>query len=138
MKTNFKKLLATKHMLNWLSNHPFDEIIATLSQLFIQQSASTKMLDFEITSEPEWLTGAKKTADKTKIIVVRCGLAVACHFTLQDNNGTYNLNGILTWVGVNLDENPKTNMWMDLDGTLAHFGKNGLLNERIYELENIA
>ena len=136
MNKDFKKLRKTEHMLKWFSNNPFEEIISTITYMFIKQSPSTKMLNFEIVNEPEWLSGGKETEDN-KMIIVRSGMAVACNFTLQDNNGTYSLKGILTWVGVNLDTNPKTNMWMDLDGNIEDFGKNGLLKSRIYELDNL-
>lgn len=136
MKTNFEKLIETKHMLEWFSEEPFEEITSTIEQMFMQQAPSTKMLSFEITSEPQWLTGGKKSEDEGKVILVRCGLAVACNFTLQNNNDSYNMNGIFTWVAANLDSNPITNMWMDLDGTMEEFGQDGFLKERIYELDN--
>ncbi|WP_294675195.1 hypothetical protein [uncultured Fluviicola sp.] len=134
MKTNFEKLEETKHMLEWFSDSPFEEITSTLERMFRQQSASTVMLSFEITSEPHWLTGGRKT-DDNKMILVRCGLAVACDFTLKDDNGVYDLNGVFTWVGAGLDSQPVTRMWMDLDGTLDEFGKDGILRERIFELD---
>lgn len=134
MKTNFEKLEETKHMLEWFSDSPFEEITSTLERMFRQQSASTVMLSFEITSEPHWLTGGRKT-DDNKMILVRCGLAVACDFTLKDDNGVYDLNGVFSWVGAGLDSEPVTRMWMDLDGTLDEFGKDGILRERIFELD---
>lgn len=134
MKTNFEKLEETKHMLDWFSDSPFEEITSTLERMFRQQSASTVMLSFEITSEPHWLTGGRKT-DDNKMILVRCGLAVACDFTLKDDNGVYDLNGVFSWVGAGLDSEPVTRMWMDLDGTLDEFGKDGILRERIFELD---
>lgn len=57
------------------------------------------------------------------------------NFTLQNNDDTYHLSGVFTWVGTNLDSNPITKKWMDLDGTLEEFGQEGLLRERIYELD---
>lgn len=136
MKTNFEKLEETKHMLEWLSDNPFEEITTTTENLFIRQSPSTKMLAFEVTSEPQWLTGGrKKEEDETKMILVRCGMAVACDFTLQDDNGTYDLTGVFTWVGASLDTQPQTRIWMDLDGTLDEFGSEGALRERIFELD---
>ncbi len=122
-------------MLEWFSDNPFEDLITILTRMFVRHSPSTKIIDFEITNEPEWLTGGRKIEDDNKVIVTRSGMAVACDLTLQDNNGTYKLNGIFTWVGVNLDTNPITNMWMDLDGSMEEFGKDGLLNERIYGLE---
>ena len=137
MNTDFEKLLKTKHMFEWLSNEPFEMITSTIEQMYIEQSPTTKMLEFKTTSEPEWLTGGRKTEDDNDVILVRTGVSVACDFTLQDNSGVYNLSGILTWVGTNLDAKPKTRMWMDLDGTLSEFGMNGLLDDRIYELDNV-
>lgn len=134
MITNFEKLEETKHMMDWFSDSPFEEITSTLERMFRQQSASTQMLSFEITSDPHWLTGGRKTEDE-KMILVRCGLAVACDFTLKDDNGVYDLNGVFTWVGAGLDGEPVTRMWMDLDGTLEEFGKDGILRERIFELD---
>jgi hypothetical protein len=43
------------------------------------------MLDFAITSDPDWLTGGRKT-DDGKVVLVKSGVAVACSFTLQDDN----------------------------------------------------
>ncbi len=136
MKTNFEKLIATKHMLEWFSDKPFEEITATIEQMFIKQAPATKMLSFEIASDPQWLTGGRKSENNDKVILVRSGLAVACNFTLQNNDDIYDLTGIFTWVGTNLDSNPITKKWMDLDGTLEEFGQNGLLKERIYELDS--
>ncbi|WP_343632706.1 hypothetical protein [Fluviicola sp.] len=135
MKTNFEKLEETKHMLEWFSGNPYEEITGTLENMFKKQSAGTQMLSFEVTSEPQWLTGGRKTDDETKVILVRCGMAVACDFTLKDDNGVYDLNGIFTWVGVNLDNEPATRIWMDLDGTLDEFGSEGALRERVFEMD---
>ena len=49
---NFDKLMETKHILQWFSNEPFKEIAVKVEQMFIQQSSSTKLLDFVVTSEP--------------------------------------------------------------------------------------
>jgi hypothetical protein len=136
MNTNFEKLIETKHMLDWFSNEPFDEITSTIEEMFNKQSPGTKMLSFEVTSQPQWLTGGRKSDNDGSIILVRSGLACACKFTLQDHNECYHLNGILTWVGTNLDSEPITNMWLDLDGTLEEFGQKGMLKVRIYELDS--
>ncbi len=134
MKTDFDKLQATKHMLAWLSNSPFEEMIATITDMFAKQSPNTKMLSFEITDNPDWLTGGTQTSDN-RMTVTRCAMAVLCEFTLQNDDGVYPLKGVFSWVGVNLDSKPKTKMWMDLDGTIEEFGGTGLLQQRIYELQ---
>lgn len=135
MQVNFEKLIETKHMLEWLSDQPFEEITSSIEGMFIKQAPQTKMLSFEITSDPQWLTGGRKSDNNDKMILVRCGIAVTCNFVLQNNDDVYNMNGIFTWVGAHLDTNPTTKMWMDLDGTLEEFGQEGLLRERIYELD---
>ena len=136
MKTNFEKLIATKHMLEWFSDEPFEVITSTVERKFIEQVPTTKMLSFEVTSNPQWLTGGKKSENNDTVILVRCGLAVTCNFTLQNNNDIYDLQAVFTWVGTNLDSNPITNIWIDLDGTLDEFGQDGMLKERIYELDS--
>lgn len=135
METNFNKLEQTQHMLKWFSEQPFQDIVDSVENMFIQQSATTRLIRFEIMSEPEWLTGGKQSEASNKIIVVRCGLAVSCDFTLQDDSGRYDLNGIFTWVATHLDQKPITQMWMDLNGTMQTLGKDGLLAKRIYELD---
>lgn len=136
MKTNFEKLEETKHMLEWFSEKPFEEIPSTIEKIFNEQAPNTKMLSFEITDEPQWLTGGRKGENEDEVILVRSGLAVPCTFILQNNHETFSLKGIFTWVGANLDSEPITNMWMDLDGTLEEFGQNGLLKVRLYELDS--
>ena len=59
MQTDFSKLANTKHMLAWLSDDPFNEITETIERIFIEQSPSTKLLSFEVLSEPEWLTAGR-------------------------------------------------------------------------------
>ncbi|MBC9812370.1 hypothetical protein H9Y05_07775 [Crocinitomicaceae bacterium CZZ-1] len=135
MKVNFEKLIDTKHMLEWFSDEPFEEITATIEAMFIKQAPDTKMLRFEVTSSPQWLTGGRKSEHTDKMILLRSGLAVTCNFTLQNNDDIYDLTGVFTWVGTNLDSDPRTKIWMDLDGTLEEFGQEGLLKERIYALD---
>ena len=60
-------------------------------------------------------------------------MAFDCDFILQDSNDTYDLNGIFTWMGVDLDTNPKFKRWVDLNGDLNDFGADELLKERIHE-----
>ena len=50
VKTNFDKLQETKHMLEWFSDSPFEEITSTLERMFIQQSAS---IDSELAVKQE-------------------------------------------------------------------------------------
>jgi hypothetical protein len=132
MKSNFKKLDHTKHMLEWFSTEPYAEILESVEQMYIKQEASTKLLAFNVVSEAQWLTGARKSEDTDKVILVRAGVAFLSEFTLKDNNGTYHLKGVFTWVARGLDAEAKQQKWMELDGTLEEFGSKGILNDRIY------
>ncbi len=134
VKTNFKKLKKTKHMLKLFSDNPFDEIISFITDTFTKKFPNSKITHIEIINEPQWLSGGNKT-EKNKVILVRSGMAVDFNITLKDDKNSNNLKGVFTWVGVNLNIKPRTNMWIDLDGNLEKFGKDGLLKTRIYELD---
>lgn len=133
MKSNLEKLDNTKHMFKWFSKEPYQEMLQIVEEMFKEQVPSAKMLNFSVVSDPQWLSGGKKSdEDDNHVIIVRAGVAFESEFTLKDNNGIYNLKGIFTWVATSLDSESKQRQWMDLDGTLDEFGSNGLLNERIY------
>lgn len=53
MKTDFEKLLESKHMLEFLSPNPFEEILSSVTNMFIQQSPSVQLLQFKITGDPD-------------------------------------------------------------------------------------
>ena len=135
MLSDFTRLDDSKNMLEWFSENPYQDILDSVEDMFVQQSASTQLLEFKISSEPEWLTGGRSSEDPNKIILVRSGFAAHCDFSLQDDSGIYDLTGIFTWVATHLDQIPITKMWMDLDGNMQTFGKNGVLAERIYTLD---
>ena len=132
IKTNFKKLEPTKHMLKWLSEDPYNEILTIIEDMFIKQVPSTKITAFNVVSEPNWLNGGKKD-ENNMMVIKRSGLAFLCEFVLKNDQGTYPLKGVFSWVAVNLDTaNADYQQWFDLDGTLQEFGSDGLLKERIY------
>lgn len=131
---NLTKLQDTKHMFEWFAEKPFEHMLESIEAMYQKQEPSAKLISFEATSTPDWLNGGKETADN-KMILVRSGVAFACEFVLQDDNGTYPLKGILTWIAVDMETIPRTNMWLDLDGTMEQFGSEGALKLRIYELE---
>ncbi|WP_205729728.1 hypothetical protein [Flavobacterium bernardetii] len=124
--------MESKHMLEWFSDEPFEDITSSVEAIFKRQAPNTKMLSFEITSDPQWLTGNRKSKNNDNMILVRSGMAATCNFSLENNNKIHDLKGVLTWVGANLDSNPIRHIWMNLDGTLQEFGDEGMLKERIY------
>ncbi|MEK5772983.1 hypothetical protein VXE29_20815, partial [Acinetobacter variabilis] len=73
MKTDFEKLLESKHMLEFLSLNPVEEILSSVTNMFIQQSPSVQLLQFKITGDPDWLSGAKPADHQNDVILVRTG-----------------------------------------------------------------
>jgi len=132
MKTNFKKLDDTKHMLEWFATEPYNEILNYTETAFQEKEASAKLVEFNVISEPDCLNGGKKNEKDNTIILKRSAIAFLCEFTLKDNYRTYDLKAVFTWVVINLDTEPVHLWWLDLDGALEEFGSDGLLQERIY------
>ena len=131
-KANFEKLDDTKHMLELFAAEPYNEKLSYTETAFQEQEASVKLVEFNVTSRPDWLNGGKKSEADNTMILKRSAVSFLCEFTLKDNYGTYDLKAVFTWVVVNLDTEPVEQRWIDLDGTLEEFGSDGLLKERIY------
>lgn len=131
---NFDKLLPTEHMLKWLANKPYGFILETLTNMLNQQVAGSIIQFFEVTSEPDWLTGLLPAKEKDQGIVTRVGCAFEFRMDVQVANETYHLTGVYSWVGVHLDEPTKSRQktWLDIDKTLEHVGGTGELKERVY------
>jgi len=133
VKTNFKKLDNTKHMLKWFAKEPYEQILNYVEKSFQEQEPSTELIEFNVVSEPNWLTGGiRRDDDNDLLTVVRAGTAFLCEFILKDNYGIYNLKAVFSWILVTLDGESVEKYWIDLNGTLEEFGDNGLLKLRIY------
>lgn len=136
MKTDFLKLEQTAHMFKWLAQEPFEKILKEVESMFKEQVADTILTSFVAMSEPQWLSGGLRTEDdENKVILVRAAVAFECDFTLESSSGAYDLKGIFSWVGVNLNTTPIQQTWMDIDGTLEEFGSEGELKVRIYSVQ---
>ena len=133
MKANFEKLDNTKHMLKWFAKEPYEQILNYVEKSYQEQEPSTELVEFNVVSEPNWLTGGiRRDDDNDLLTVVRAGTAFLCEFILKDNYGVYNLKAVFSWILVSLDGKSIEKYWIDLDGTLEEFGSDGLLRERIY------
>ena len=75
MTNNFSKLQPTEHMLEWLSEDPYMSICAEIEQGLQQQVPGSQLTSFCVTSNPQWLTGAKPDQDPSEMILVRTGVA---------------------------------------------------------------
>lgn len=132
---NVTLLQATQHMFEWFNPSPFQAIRNEIETILYKQVADSKLEQFTATSEPDWLTGAKKIDnDADNVILVRAGVAFEFELTVKENDKTHFLKGVFTWVGYHFDEPKDTHIqtWFDIDGTLAEFGKDGKLMERLY------
>ncbi|WP_066801309.1 hypothetical protein [Moraxella oblonga] len=131
---DFKKLDETKHMLEWLyGDAPYIEIFNSVQDILKEQKANSILQEFCVTSNPDWLTRAIKQDDDSNFVILKgAGIAFEFLLTVELDNEPYQLSGVWTSVGYNLNDNPTQKVWLDIDGTLAEFGKDGALYERVY------
>lgn len=136
LECDFKPLEPTLHMLQWLAEDPLREIVEAVSSILDEQVSGSILRRFRVVTEPEWLTGALRSEDDPNIaILVRCG--VAFPFVLQVehlDNRLFELQGVYSRVGVdlNLPDQARQRVWLDIDGDMPTFGSNGALHERLY------
>ena len=133
---NFDKFEQTKHMLEWLNDEPYSAIVTMVENVFGQQVPGSKIVEFVVTSEPDWLTGGLPDSDDPKkIVLVRAAVAFECGIKISSPDGQlHELNGVLTLAGTHLnnDQLRQQRFWVDLDGTLEEFGSQGALMTRVY------
>ena len=133
---DFSRLDPTAHMLEWLSEDYRSAIRKEIVDALGKQVPGTSLDEFNVTSDPQWLSGAIRSEDDpNKAILVRTG--VAFEFTLVATEPTgvsHQLHGVYSWVGVNLNDSEaaQQRMWFDIGGTLDQFGSDGELAERMY------
>jgi hypothetical protein len=133
---DYTKLQSSLHMLKWLAPDPLPAIRAEVEGILRQQVPGSELLEFRVTSDPQWLTGARKPTDgTTQAVLVRTGVAFEFQLIVREPSGpTHNLTGTYSWVGVNLDDVQKTQqrVWLDLGTNLATHGSQGELQVRLY------
>lgn len=135
-RDDFGKLHDTRHMLEWLADAPEAAIRECVEDILCQQVPGSRLDTFAVTSDPDWLTGARPGEDDpSKAVLVRC--AVAFEFALRvtdPSDASFDLRGVFTWAAARLDQpgGAISRVWFDLDGTLAEFGSDGELKLRVY------
>lgn len=132
---DFTKLKQTEHMLNWFADEPYAAIRSSVEDMLREQVADSRLASFSVLSEPQWLTGARPSdSDSTKAILVRSAVAFEFQLVVESQGQSHQLSGIFTWAAVHLDKpgQHKHRVWIDLDGTLAAFGSEGELKNRVY------
>ncbi len=133
---DLEKLVPTEHMLKWLAEEPYDVIVSEVERILDQQVVGSTLTEFRVTSDPQWLTGARpQEDDSNQAILTRTAVAFEFDLAVQEPNGpTHQLQGVFTWVGVHLDdpENAQLRIWFDVGESLETHGADGELQTRMY------
>ncbi|SQI33844.1 Uncharacterised protein [Leminorella richardii] len=136
---DFSLLLDTEHMFKWLANEPFPTIRSDIESLLCQSVVGSRLLSFQATSKPQWLTGGRRESEDAKqVILVRSGVAFEFMLSVQSPTGdVFDLQGVYSRCGYYLDEPEKRKYrcWLDIDGDLTTLGEEGELMSRLYEVE---
>ena len=70
MTDNFQALDDTCHMLQWLTDEPYAEIRGSVESILREQVADSRLIDFAVTSEPDWLTVSTRSPDNPDTIIL--------------------------------------------------------------------
>ena len=70
MTDNFQALDDTRHMLQWLADEPYEEIRSSIESILREQVADSRLIDFAVTSEPDWLTVSTRSPDNPDTIIL--------------------------------------------------------------------
>ena len=136
---NFQKLHDTKHMLEWLSEEPYRDIRETMQNALQQQVPDSELVMLHVVSEPLWLTSVRPyEEDESQSVLVKTAVAFEVMLVVKEpNDVSQQLQGVYSWVGINLDdpENTMQQIWFDLDDNLDKETTQTQLIEKIYYLE---
>ena len=136
---NFIKLDETKHMLEWLDDNPYATMRLQMEESLNKQVSGCKLEIFNVSSKPQWFTGVKPDEeDKTKSILIKVGVSFDIElFVCEQSSYPTKLEGIYSWVGVNLDKPiPKQQIWFDINKSVDESDCKSVLMNRIYSLKN--
>ncbi|WP_162817659.1 hypothetical protein [Neisseria elongata] len=97
MTDNFQALDDTRHMLQWLADEPYEEIRSSVESILREQVADSRLIDFAVTSEPDWLTVGTRSPDNLDAIILN-RTATAFEFCLHVSGGgqIHELHGVYT------------------------------------------
>ncbi|MCP3921521.1 MAG: hypothetical protein GY714_02940 [Desulfobacterales bacterium] len=133
---DFSLFKETEHMLQWLSDDPYEVICNEIEDMLQEQVSGTKLISIKVTKEPQWLTGGKKQdKDPDQIIMVRSGVAFEFDIIVSVPSGEkHEISGTYTWVAQNLDDskNIQQRVWFDIGAELETHGSEGELSTRMY------
>jgi hypothetical protein len=131
---DLSRLDPTQAWLGWVGGDPRAVVREEVERCFAQQVAGSVLERLTITRDPRYLTGGRRAADPTKIVVVRAALAAPFAALVRDpQGGLHEVIGVFSWVAVGLEGTDRRDrFYLDLDEDAAQAVDR--LTERIYEL----
>lgn len=131
---DFEKLEPVRDNLLLMCDEPEVAITTELTRLLCDQISGTRLLSFTVSSVPE-LVFAGKENDDGLLSVSKFGVAIPFNaYTSAPGHPITPLAGVFTWTitDVGKPEVVRSRFWLDVNGDLANFGKNGELISRLY------
>lgn len=131
---NFENLKSIRHMLLWVCDEPESAITTELTRLMRSQISGTRLLSFRVDSVPEVICTGKESEDGL-LTVSKFGVAIPFTTSVcSPDSPTTLLTGVFTWIIVDVGqpELVKSRFWLDVNGDIATFGREGELLSRLY------
>lgn len=132
---DFAMLKPTKHMLQFFGKDPFGRLRTEIESAVKDQVPGSRLVEFRVVSEPQWLTGMRQSQYSQYMLLVRAGVAFAFWLRVDGPvEESREICGVCSWVGIHLDtpKNSQSFFWMEIDGALSELGSEGKLKLRLY------
>jgi hypothetical protein len=131
---DFEKLEPVRELLLQMCDEPEVAIPTELTRILCSQISGTRLLSLTVSSVPEVLCTGQED-DHGLLSISRFGIAIPFHAnTCAPGHPTTLLTGVFTWTITDVEkpEVVKSRFWLDVNGDLANFGKEGELLSRLY------
>ena len=137
---DFSRLDDSEHMLSWLGPDPYAHILDEVESLLGGMAEGAQLVRFEAMDNAEFITGAASSADVPGDDLVWAKSIFAFPFKLTVNapgRGHDDLDGVYSKAAIGLHRPPgeqNSQVWFDLNGTMAEFGEFELMKQRLLSL----
>jgi hypothetical protein len=130
---DFSLCAQSRHMFG-IFNMTYQDVIYEIQRILSQQQPNTRLVNFKVLSEPDWLVGAGKVNSQGQAPMRRSGFALDSQALVTSSmTNPIMLNFIFSYVAIDLGlPTKRQQFWIDIDGSLAEFGSKGNLLSRIY------
>jgi len=138
--TDFSRLDDSKYMLNWLKPDRYAHILDEVESLLGDMAEGAQLARFEAIAKAEFITGAASSADVSGENLVWAKSIFAFPFQLTvhaPGRGHDDLEGVYSKAASGLHRpsgEQKSQVWFDLNGTMAEFGEFELMKQRLLSL----